>query len=351
MKTRSLTTRPGILLVGAGEHGFSAVLPGILSMADDLNLVGVVESHAPNRQRLAAAQAQVQQFNDLAAGLAATNPAIVYLASLPEQHLEQGLLALAHGCHVVCEKPLTPSVADTARLVEAAGQAGRLLVTPFLNRYRPHYRCMREWILAGAIGRVEAIHFQHYWYGSGKSPAERLAYYAQTGGSLDCGIHYLDLARFVAGDGTWKNITAMGRWFDEPDMAFPVAISIQARFDDGPIVTYNDSIAYHELRTLDIHHKYVLGTAGMIVQEPAGIRLIRTDGTGDFIAHHPSNHAEEIPWLLADLLATMEGRPTASGFLPTGRDVLIAQEVVAEAHRQALRHRAEVSRTVRRASL
>ena len=63
--------------------------------------------------------------DDFAALLKATRPDVAVIAGPDHLHAEQTLLALAHGCHALVEKPLATTVADARRVVEAAAASNR----------------------------------------------------------------------------------------------------------------------------------------------------------------------------------------------------------------------------------
>lgn len=65
---------------------------------------------------------------DVTALLADTRPDIVHVLTPPHTHDAIVREALAAGTHVVCEKPMTGTAAETAALLDAAAQAGRVLI-------------------------------------------------------------------------------------------------------------------------------------------------------------------------------------------------------------------------------
>jgi predicted dehydrogenase len=73
-----------------------------------------------------------------------------------------------------------------------------------VNRYHPYNRTIRQWIRDGHLGEVEAVHWHLLWdaHTSFGKLATRRARAAERTGSLDCGIHQLDLTRYFFG-GAW----------------------------------------------------------------------------------------------------------------------------------------------------
>jgi predicted dehydrogenase len=337
-----------IALFGAGTHGLNAVLPALLRLRDRLTVTGIVEPVAENRARAAQAAPNAAVFASPDELFAAQTPDIAYVATLPHLHLPVALQAFAAGCHVVCEKPLAPTVEECETMIAAARAADRQLVTMFENRYLLRNRTVREWAVGGRIGRIEAIHLQHFWPGPLTEP--RRTNLLNASGALDCGIHYLDLARYYVNGGDWEDIYAVGQWFDETSLANPPHITITARLKGGPLVTSTESMSYriaYANRTGDRSGTVsltLIGTDGIIEDAPGGVRLHQSDGTDEFSADERMTHVDEIPLVIGDLLTLLETGRAESGFLPSGEDGLFAQRITAEANRQAnaRRHKAAV---------
>lgn len=70
-----------------------------------------------------------------------------------ETHAGMVRLAARHGLHVLCEKPLCPTHAEAAALVEEVGDSVRVMVNENW-RYREYFRIVRDWIAAGRLGRL-----------------------------------------------------------------------------------------------------------------------------------------------------------------------------------------------------
>lgn len=73
------------------------------------------------------------------------------------RHHEFALAALKTGKHVLCEKPLVIRKEDGEELIEAAKDAGVVLMTAFPCRYSPAYKRLKQRVQTGEIGEVKAI--------------------------------------------------------------------------------------------------------------------------------------------------------------------------------------------------
>ncbi|MCZ2156429.1 MAG: Gfo/Idh/MocA family oxidoreductase [Bryobacterales bacterium] len=68
-------------------------------------------------------------------------------------HVENAVTALKAGKHVLVEKPMAISTADTDTMLAAAKASGKTLMVAQVLRFVPAYRQLRETILSGAVGK------------------------------------------------------------------------------------------------------------------------------------------------------------------------------------------------------
>ena len=124
----------------------------------------------------------------------------VVVANPLHRRIVEGLLAA--GKHVLCEKPMAPTVADAEAMVAAAGASDRETGIGFVFRRSPAIGAIREQLASGAMGRP--LHFNgHYWCDYGVDPRGPMSWRYKGGpgsGALsDIGSHLIDLAEFVCG--------------------------------------------------------------------------------------------------------------------------------------------------------
>jgi predicted dehydrogenase len=124
----------------------------------------------------------------------------VVVANPLHRQIVEGLLAA--GKHVLCEKPMAPTVTDAEAMVAAAEASGRETGIGFVFRRSPAINAIRDQVASGAIGRP--VHFNgHYWCDYGVDPGAPMSWRYKGGpgsGALsDIGSHLIDLAEFVCG--------------------------------------------------------------------------------------------------------------------------------------------------------
>ena len=121
----------------------------------------------------------------------------VVIATPSALHAEQSVAALERGMAVFCQKPLARTAGETARVVDAARAADRLLGVDLSYRFINGAGSMREMVRSGGLGRIYAANLVfHNAYGPDKA-----WFYdpALSGGGcvIDLGIHLVDLALWV----------------------------------------------------------------------------------------------------------------------------------------------------------
>ena len=84
----------------------------------------------------------------------------VVISSPHVLHYEHASAALAKGCHVVVEKPLTTNAADARKLLAEAAAAGKQIIVPTGWNFRPFADRARALVADGSIGRIEHVVLQ-----------------------------------------------------------------------------------------------------------------------------------------------------------------------------------------------
>ena len=128
---------------------------------------------------------------------------VVHLTTPNHLHATQVKAALAAGKHVVCEKPLALTAADSAELLALAERSGLVHCTNFNIRFYPLVQEARARTLRGDLGDVWNVHggYLQDWLLLETDWNWRLE--PDKGGELravaDIGSHWLDLVQFVSG--------------------------------------------------------------------------------------------------------------------------------------------------------
>lgn len=127
---------------------------------------------------------------------------VIDICTPPMLHRPQAIAALRAGKHVVCEKPLTDSLAGVDELIRVERETGRRLMPVFQYRFGAGLQKLKRMIDHGVAGEPVAASVEVHW-------RRRAEYYAvpwrgkfatELGGVLTShAIHALDMLTFVFG--------------------------------------------------------------------------------------------------------------------------------------------------------
>ncbi|MFN3824476.1 MAG: Gfo/Idh/MocA family protein [Pseudorhodobacter sp.] len=95
-------------------------------------------------------------FDDVGRMLAETRPDAIDIITPVSSHAPLVRLAADHGAHVMCQKPMTPTVAEAEALIADVGDRVRFMVHENY-RFRPHYAELTSRVAAGEVGRVRHV--------------------------------------------------------------------------------------------------------------------------------------------------------------------------------------------------
>lgn len=134
---------------------------------------------------------------------------VVYIVVPHVFHKPLAIQAMEAGKAVLCEKPLTPSLAETEELLQAASANRVFLMEAMKTGFLPAIRTAKRWVDEGRIGEPLLLRADFCFRGP-SDPADRLMNPDLAGGAvLDVGIYPLHLARYFLGDA--YSLSASGR--------------------------------------------------------------------------------------------------------------------------------------------
>ena len=195
----------------------------------------------------------------------------VDIAASVGAHAPVARMAADHGVHIMCQKPLTETVAEAEALIAEVGDRVRFMVHENY-RFRPHYMTVRRWIDEGRIGRVR--HAQISCRGSGLCPRpgtvpfliERQPYLTGFRRNLvfETMIHHLDVLRCLCGplEVVAARLGRLAEGLPGEDTA-----AILMRGADGLIATADGCLVAPGYPQLHGDRLEVIGETGTIVME------------------------------------------------------------------------------------
>jgi predicted dehydrogenase len=212
----------------------------------DLEISGLVDID-PERARARAEEFNLGNAavgNDLEAVLAQTRPALVFDVAYPQARLDIVRKALAHGCHVLTEKPMAPSLDEAREIIRLSREAGKLHAVVQNRRYLENVRRIRRFLDSGTLGKPTSIHCDFFLaphFGGFREEMDHVLL-------VDMAIHTFDAARFMIGAEAHRVFCK--EW--EPSKTwYRNGSSAMAVFDmsNGAVFTYRGSWSAKGFRT------------------------------------------------------------------------------------------------------
>jgi len=154
-----MTGKARIGVIGAGWWAAINHLP-VLKKNPHCEIVAMNRLGRGELERLQAHFDVPAGFEDYREMLATVPMDGVVIASPHPLHHEHAAAAIARGCHVLVEKPLTTTAADARDLVARATAAGREIVVPYGWNFKAWTDEAHRLVAQGAIGRVEHVVLQ-----------------------------------------------------------------------------------------------------------------------------------------------------------------------------------------------
>jgi D-xylose 1-dehydrogenase (NADP+, D-xylono-1,5-lactone-forming) len=200
--------RLGILSTARIAHGFVSALQA----SSRVQVVAVASRNPEQAQAFAATHGLPRVHASYDELLADAEIDAIYNPLPNSLHAAWTERALQAGKHVLCEKPLTLTLAEALPLFQLARARQRVLLEAFPYRYQPQPQCLRSLIQAGAIGDVRLVQAS---FGFCITDPHNVRFDASLGGGalLDAGCYAASLARLAVGAAPVSAL-AQARWGD-----------------------------------------------------------------------------------------------------------------------------------------
>lgn len=246
---------------------------------------------------------------------------VVGLYALADSRLGQIEKAFASGKHVIAEKPISDSASNEWKAVKLAERTNLFSTVNLYLRNSWYHKMIRDFIRAGEIGDLAIIRVCHLT--PGLAPGEGHEY---EGPSFhDCGMHYVDIARWYA-ESEYKTMNSQGiRMWSYKD---PWFLQAHGTFENGVMFDITQGHVYGQLSKDQTHNTYIdiIGTKG--------IARMRHDFKTATVELHGVNVTEKVerPYgeknidVLIDRFADSIFSGRLCEDLPTFRDAAVASD-------------------------
>jgi predicted dehydrogenase len=192
-----------------GTGGIAADFTQALSQSRQCSVVNVVGSSPEKGAEFAKRHGVPRSAQNLEQLLADDAVGAVYVATPHPLHRDQAIACIEAGKHVLCEKPLCVTAADTQQVIDKARAKRVFLMEAFMYRCHPLMTRLIDEIKAGTIGKIVFVRAD-FGFRLPRMPEHRLFNPALGGGGiLDVGGYPVSFARLLAG-------LVAGKPFEEP---------------------------------------------------------------------------------------------------------------------------------------
>jgi len=184
----------------------------------------------------------------------------VHIATPNRLHFSQTIDALEAGKHVLCEKPLAMTTAESSELARRAAEAGKVCGVNYNIRFYPINLEAKARVDAGELGSIHGVHgsYQQDWLLHETDYNWRVL--AEEQGELravaDIGTHWIDLVQMITG----RRVTAV---FADLHTLHPVRLR-----PTGEVETFSGKVNATEAKTEPVE----------VTTDDIGCLLLRFEG-------------------------------------------------------------------------
>ncbi|MBR0509351.1 MAG: Gfo/Idh/MocA family oxidoreductase [Clostridia bacterium] len=268
-----------------------------------------------------------KRFSDYRALFGRADIDAVVVAVPDQQHRALSCAFLGAGKHVLCEKPMALTRADTQAMVRAADASGCRLMVGQICRFTPAFEKAKELVSDGTLGDVyfvESEYAHDYMKIVDNWRADPLRH-----GVIGGGCHAVDLLRWLAGDP--REVFAYGTHRLLPQVPYDDATVAVMRFDDdtmGKVFVSTGCKRNYTMRTV------IYGTRGTLICDNTSPTMTLFTAGEDGMAHEPeiievavNNHnaAREFE-VFAD--AVLHGKPVLTDAREGAKTVAVCLSII-----------------------
>lgn len=316
--------------IGLGNRG-DQVLDAFLTHAD-AEIVALCDLYQPYLDfaagKVAAKGGAPKQYKDYRKLLELRDVDAVAVCTPDHWHALHMIQACEAGRDVYVEKPLSLTVHEGRRMVEAAARTKRVVQVGLQRHSSAFCKEAAEIVRSGGIGKITAVrcfHITNEWprglgsppdgpppegldWDAWLGPAPKVPYnknrsfyrfrwfFDYSGGQLtNFGVHYLDVINWALGTDSPEAVTALGGHFAIKDnREIPDTLEVLWKYPNGVLVTfsqYNANSAPAVTRNAEIEFR---GTQGTLFLQSGGYEVVPDNiMKNDVTARTPTDRALE----------------------------------------------------------
>lgn len=222
---------------------------------------------------------------------------------------------------MIAEKPIAADSKTEWELVREIEASKALVTINLFNRNAWYHKEIINYIREGEIGKLAIVRVCHMT--PGHMPTE--GHDPEGPPFHDCGMHYVDLARWYA-DSEYERWHAQGMWmWDHKD---PWWVQVHGNFKNGVVFDITQGFVYGHLALEKTHNSYVdlIGTKGICrMRHDFKNATIEMHGVHTTVRKTGLFNDKKLDVLCALMIASLDAGKNMG--LPCARDSAIASEV------------------------
>lgn len=220
-------------VIGCGGIAARRTIPEFKKMVSNAEIVSVMDID-PGRAEDVARRFEVPHWCTSEEELLTQKIHAVYIATPPNVHAMQTIMAARAGKHVLCEKPIAVSVEEVDAMEQACTAAGVKLMLAWCMRQNVYNRQARELAQSGALGRLVMGRAQlTCWYPCIPGAWRQDIRIGHGGALIDMGTHCIDLLEWIMG----AQVAEVAGFHDQLIQKYPTPVedssTMVVRFDNG----------------------------------------------------------------------------------------------------------------------
>jgi predicted dehydrogenase len=185
-------------VLGVASIAVRKVIPGM--QAGEWSEIAAIASRDLEKGRTAAQKLGIPKtYGSYEELLADPEIEAVYIPLPNHLHVPWSIKAAEAGRHVLCEKPLSLSVAEAKTLLAVRDRTGVKIGEAFMVKTHPQWLRTRELIRAGRIGDLKAIMGVFSYFNRDAANVRNVVEWGG-GGIMDIGCYPIVTSRFIFGD-------------------------------------------------------------------------------------------------------------------------------------------------------
>lgn len=231
-----------IAIIGCGAVAEKMHLPEY-AQSKEAQIVACVDIVEEKAQHLAELVGDAEVYTDYHDALAWDEVQAVDICLPNYLHAPVAIAAAETGKHILCEKPMTISMAHAQAMIDAAEKAGVTLMVRQSTRFAPPYSKVKQVVDSGVLGKINTLRGVHC-HGGPEFWTPNYEWFftkAQAGGGamLDMGIHICDFILWLVGKKVVEVTGFVGTL--EKDIEVDDNGITLMRFDDGTFAFFQAS--------------------------------------------------------------------------------------------------------------